>query len=289
MQSWISILFRSNEHFFIHRVERPTANNTSDSTHPCFRKSLLILYFKTWWTCCYLCHWQSGHCVSIVETWLCSDVLDNEVLIPNYSNVRLDRNRHGGGGCCYVHSWGSRHSLERGLMGFVCFCTLQILECLIMAIISRHWIWQEVRLVENFFRKLYWSAHTTRFRSTLLNLERIVMTCVTVLQKGCESLLSRKVVLCEWFVFFKSWVNYLHRFSHRIYILLTSRGERSEFLSLQFQAFQQHITNRDFTWAMLLRAAVLNSGRLFAASRRVARLVHFLASASNSSSPFCHH
>ena len=36
----------TNEHFFIHRVERPTANNISDSTHPCFRKSLLILYFN---------------------------------------------------------------------------------------------------------------------------------------------------------------------------------------------------------------------------------------------------
>ena len=41
--------------------------------------------------------------VCLVETWLCSDVLDNEVLIPNYSTVRLDRNRHGGGVAMYIH------------------------------------------------------------------------------------------------------------------------------------------------------------------------------------------
>ena len=39
----------------------------------------------------------------LVETWLGSEVLDNEVLIPNYSIVRLDRNRHGGGVAMYIH------------------------------------------------------------------------------------------------------------------------------------------------------------------------------------------
>ena len=33
----------------------------------------------------------------------CSDVLDNEVLIPNYSTVRLDRNGHTGGVAMYIH------------------------------------------------------------------------------------------------------------------------------------------------------------------------------------------
>ena len=94
----------TNEHFFIHRVERPTANNISDSTHPCFHKSLLILYFN----CrsllpkldelAAICATDNPDIVCLVETWLCSDVLDNEVLIPNYSTIRLDRNRHGGGG-----------------------------------------------------------------------------------------------------------------------------------------------------------------------------------------------
>ena len=38
-----------------------------------------------------------------VETWLGSDVLDNEVLIPNYSIVRFDKNRQGGGVAMYIH------------------------------------------------------------------------------------------------------------------------------------------------------------------------------------------
>ena len=38
----------------------------------------------------------------LVETWLGSDVLD-EVWIPNYSIVRLDRTRHGGGVAMYIH------------------------------------------------------------------------------------------------------------------------------------------------------------------------------------------
>ena len=42
------------------------------------------------------CATDNPDIVCLVETWLCSDVLDNEVLIPNYSTVRLDRNRHGG-------------------------------------------------------------------------------------------------------------------------------------------------------------------------------------------------
>ena len=42
--------------------------------------------------------------VCLVETWLSVDILDNEVFIPNYSVVRLDRNRHGGGVLVYVHS-----------------------------------------------------------------------------------------------------------------------------------------------------------------------------------------
>ena len=43
-----------------------------------------------------ICATDNPDIVCLVETWLCSDVLDNEVLIPNYSTVRLDRNRYGG-------------------------------------------------------------------------------------------------------------------------------------------------------------------------------------------------
>ena len=38
----------------------------------------------------------------LVETWLSGDVLDREVSIPNYTIVRLDRNRHGGGVAMYI-------------------------------------------------------------------------------------------------------------------------------------------------------------------------------------------
>ena len=102
----------TNEHFLSIRVERPTVNNISDSTHPCFCKSLLMLYFdcrsllsKLWWTCCYLCHWQSGHCVSsrnmalqgmmywTMRYWF------QIILLLDLTEIDM------GGGCCYVHSW----------------------------------------------------------------------------------------------------------------------------------------------------------------------------------------
>ena len=50
-----------------------------------------------------ICATDNPDIVCLVETWLCSDVLDNEVLIPNYSTVRLDRNRHTGGVAMYIH------------------------------------------------------------------------------------------------------------------------------------------------------------------------------------------
>lgn len=44
-----------------------------------------------------ICADRRPHVVSIVETWLDTSVLDSELIISNYSIVRLDRNRHGGG------------------------------------------------------------------------------------------------------------------------------------------------------------------------------------------------
>ena len=38
-----------------------------------------------------------------METWLSTDILDNEVAIPHYSLLRSDGNRHGGGVAIYVH------------------------------------------------------------------------------------------------------------------------------------------------------------------------------------------
>ena len=48
------------------------------------------------------CSANTPDIVCLVETWLSGDVLDREVSIPNYTIVRLDRNRHGGGVAMYI-------------------------------------------------------------------------------------------------------------------------------------------------------------------------------------------
>ena len=68
--------------------------------------------------------------VCLVEAWLV-DILNSEVFIPNYSVVRVDRNRYGGGVLVYVHSsitynvlfWSSLlcHYLETILSCVKCF------------------------------------------------------------------------------------------------------------------------------------------------------------------------
>ena len=40
--------------------------------------------------------------VCIVESWPCGEIANNEISLPNFSNVRLDRNRHGGGILMYI-------------------------------------------------------------------------------------------------------------------------------------------------------------------------------------------
>ena len=47
---------------------------------------------------------KQPHIVCIVETWLPSDIMDNELQLPGYQHMRLDRNRHGGGILMYVHN-----------------------------------------------------------------------------------------------------------------------------------------------------------------------------------------
>ena len=42
--------------------------------------------------------------ICLVETWLCEDVLDSEIHVSNYSILKLDRNRHGGGVALYIHN-----------------------------------------------------------------------------------------------------------------------------------------------------------------------------------------
>jgi len=50
-----------------------------------------------------LCLSNRPDVICLVETWLSTDILDNEVAIPHYSLLRSDRNRHGGGVAIYVH------------------------------------------------------------------------------------------------------------------------------------------------------------------------------------------
>jgi len=51
---------------------------------------------------CVLIETYKPHILCIVETWLCSDITDNEVTIPGFQLYRLDRNRHGGGILMYI-------------------------------------------------------------------------------------------------------------------------------------------------------------------------------------------
>ena len=51
-----------------------------------------------------LCSANKPSIVCLTETWLCSDILDSELHIPNYTIVRQDRNRHGGGVAIYINN-----------------------------------------------------------------------------------------------------------------------------------------------------------------------------------------
>ena len=52
--------------------------------------------------------------ICIVETWLSSEIEDNEVMIDNYQIIRQDRNRHGGGVFMYINSCLSVKVLSSG-------------------------------------------------------------------------------------------------------------------------------------------------------------------------------
>ena len=53
---------------------------------------------------------ESPDVICIVETWLSSDVSDNELVISDYQILRRDRDCHGGGVMMYVHSSLAVHS-----------------------------------------------------------------------------------------------------------------------------------------------------------------------------------
>ena len=76
-----------------------------------------------------LCAANNPDAVCLVETWLSDDVLDNEIFIPNYSIVRLDRNRHGGGVAIYIHCTITYNVLLCGPAG---------LELLVVSLLRNH-------------------------------------------------------------------------------------------------------------------------------------------------------
>ena len=107
----LDLLLQLNLTFFTCRGGQPPLNPVTYSTPSlpsC--KSFSILYFN----CrsllpkidelAALCSAENPDSVCLVETWLGCDITDNEVLVPNYSIVRLDRNRHGGGVAMYIHN-----------------------------------------------------------------------------------------------------------------------------------------------------------------------------------------
>ena len=64
-----------------------------------------------------LCTMNMTDFVCLVESWLCMDILDMEISIPNYSIVRLDRNRHGGGVAMYIRNSVSYNVVLYGSAG----------------------------------------------------------------------------------------------------------------------------------------------------------------------------
>ncbi len=84
-----------------------------ESSHRHFtlaNKSLSVLYFNArsivpkFDTLCLEAEMYKPDVICIVETWLCEDISDQELLLSSYQLFRLDRNRHGGGVLMYVKS-----------------------------------------------------------------------------------------------------------------------------------------------------------------------------------------
>ena len=72
------------------------------------KNNLLIVYFNARSLIpkldelCAIVETHNPDVVSIVESWLCADIPDNEISIPGYHVFRKDRHRHGGGVLLYI-------------------------------------------------------------------------------------------------------------------------------------------------------------------------------------------
>ena len=87
---------------------------------------MLEAYFLKWMNQQYIQYQACGpDIVCIVESWLCADNADVEVSLPNYSTIRLDRNRHGGGILVFVKNNLSFEVLMSGPAGLeLYFCLM---------------------------------------------------------------------------------------------------------------------------------------------------------------------
>ena len=61
-----------------------------------------------------VCLTSNPDVICIVESWLCADISDNEIFLPSYYTVRLDRNRHGGGIIMYIKDHINYNILHKG-------------------------------------------------------------------------------------------------------------------------------------------------------------------------------
>ena len=89
------------------------------STIICKSRSLSILYYNARSLLPKFSELQliaETYVICITETWLSSDIQDQELFIPGYQLIRLDRNRHGGGACpnVYYYSFTFKFSILPG-------------------------------------------------------------------------------------------------------------------------------------------------------------------------------
>ena len=115
----------STNKFLFGAGSAPSANNLTDLPHGTFSKckklnsNFSVLYFNARsllpkvYCLRTVAAVHSPDCICIVETWLNGDILDNELCIEGY-DIRLDRNRHGGGVLIYVSSTFSHNVLYSG-------------------------------------------------------------------------------------------------------------------------------------------------------------------------------
>lgn len=124
-QVWLQVESTSNPIPPSSPFPSPPLSPTSSTTHTPIKFCTTQSYFKVLYFNARsllpkidelraLCLLQKPHCVCIVESWISQDIVDSELFISNYSLLRLDRNRHGGGVLIYFLSTMTASILFKG-------------------------------------------------------------------------------------------------------------------------------------------------------------------------------